>query len=135
MNENPTQRIPVRDLISEHGAKELAMSPDMEPYLKLIIAQIQGSDCVSELAMIRSLPVEKRYVWRVAAALKRGLVDFDSRNVDADKKTLNPDDLARVTELLRYRPIQLCLFLKALLGAEEMQRMMMQAIGIAKTVD
>jgi hypothetical protein len=135
MSNEPTQRISVKDLISEHGAKELATSLEMEPYRKLIIAQSKGSTGLSELAAIRNLPIEKHYVWRVASALERGLVDFDSKNVDADKKTLTLEDLARVTELLRYRPIQLCQFLKALLGGEEMQRMMIQAIVIANQVD
>lgn len=135
MSDIPTKIFPIKDLISEHGAKDLATSPDMEPYRKLIIAQSKGSTGLSELAAIRGLPVEKRYIWRVASALERGLVDFDSKNVDSDKKTLNPEDLARVIELLRYRPIQLCSFLKALLGQEEMQRMMLQAIGIANQVD
>jgi len=135
MSENPTKRIAIKDLISEHGAPVLATSPDMDPYLKLITARAKGSNCVSELAAICNLPFEKRYIWRVASALERGLVDFDSKNVDADKRTLNPEDLARIIELVRYRPIQLCLFLKALLGKEEMQRMMVQAIEIANQVD
>jgi hypothetical protein len=135
MSDNPTKRIAIKDLISEHGARALATSPDMEPYLKLIDAQAMGSSCKLELAAICNLPVEKRYIWRVASALERGLVDFNRKNVDADKRTLNPEDLARITELLRYRPIQLCQFLKALLGKEEMQRMMVQAIEIANQVD
>jgi hypothetical protein len=131
----PTQAFRVKDLTSEHGAKDLSTSPDMEPYLNLFIAQSKGATGMAELAAIRGLPVEKRYIWRVTSALERGLVDFDGQKVDADKKTLNPEDLARITELLRYRPIQLCLFLKALLGQEEMQRMMLQAIGVANQVD
>lgn len=134
MSDNPTKRIPIKDLISEHRVTEMATSPEMKPYHKLLTAYAQGSSCVSEWAAIRSLPLERHYIWRVASALEKGLVDFDSRNVEADKRTLSPDDIARVTELLRYRPIQLCQFLKALLGQEEMQRMMLQAIGIANQV-
>jgi hypothetical protein len=99
------------------------------------MTEMQGSGCASELEAIRSLPLERRYVWRVASALRWGFADFDSVNVEADRKTLTPEDLAKVTELLRYRPIQLCIFLKALLGEEEMQRMMVDAIGIAKRVE
>jgi hypothetical protein len=47
---------------------------------------------------------------------------------------MTPEDLGKVTELLRYRPIQLCIFLKSLVGEEEMQRMMVDAIGIARQV-
>jgi hypothetical protein len=35
-------------------------------------------------------------------------------------------------ELLKLRPMQFCLFLSALVGPEEMQRIMVQAISIAK---
>lgn len=35
-------------------------------------------------------------------------------------------------DLIKLRPMQFCLFLKALVGVEEMVRMMVQAIGVAK---
>jgi hypothetical protein len=126
--------IPTNELRQEDGAHELITSPAMEPYLDLIKAEMQGSDCEEELEVIRNLPLEQRYVWRVASALKWGFADFDSVNVDADRQTLTPEEFAKVTELLRYRPIQLCVFLKALLGDEEMQRMMVDAIKIARRV-
>ena len=50
----------------------------------------------------------------------------------ADKDTLADADLARVLKLLQHRPIQFCLFLSALVGPAEMQRMMVEAIKIAK---
>jgi hypothetical protein len=37
-----------------------------------------------------------------------------------------------VLEPLKFRPIQFCIILKALMGVEQMQRMMVQAIGVAK---
>jgi hypothetical protein len=133
-NGDNIDRIAINQLRQEEGAHELATSPNMEPYLDLIKAEMEGSDCTSELEAIRTLPLEKRYVWRVASALKWGFADFDNVNVDADRKTMTPEDLGKLTELLRYRPIQLCIFLKALLGEEEMQRMMVDAIKIAKRV-
>ena len=42
------------------------------------------------------------------------------------------EDLAKVLDLLRFRPIQLCMFLQALIGSEEMERMMTSAIATAK---
>jgi hypothetical protein len=80
------------------------------------------------------LPLEKRYVWRVASALKWGLADCESLSVEADRQTLTPEDFAKVIELLKFRPMQLAIVLKALVGAEEMQRMMIEAIGVAKEV-
>jgi hypothetical protein len=38
------------------------------------------------LEVVRQLPLEKRYVWRVASALKWGFADFDNVNVNADRK-------------------------------------------------
>jgi hypothetical protein len=42
------------------------------------------------------------------------------------------EDLTKVVELLRLRPIQFCIFLKALLGEEAMERLMSNAIAVAK---
>jgi hypothetical protein len=35
-------------------------------------------------------------------------------------------------DLMKFRPMQLAIVLKALVGVEEMQRMMVEAIGVAK---
>ena len=78
------------------------------------------------------MPLESRYIWRVASALKWAFADCETENVTADRATLLPGDLARVMELLKLRPMQFCLFLSALVGPEEMQTMMVQAIGVAK---
>jgi hypothetical protein len=60
--------------------------------------------------------------------------DCETANVKADKETLSPEDFARVLELLRMRPVQFCLFLKALVGVQQMQRLMLEAIGVARNV-
>jgi len=57
---------------------------------------------------------------------------LDSLSVSADKDTLTPEDFARVRDLLKLRPMQMALFLKALVGTEEMLRMMVQAVGVAR---
>jgi hypothetical protein len=124
--------MPINELHQEEGAKELTESPDMEPYLNFAAALMQGADPEPELEAIRQLPLEKRYVWRVASALRWAFADLDDLSVSADKLTLTPEDLARVTDLLKLRPMQMALFLKALVGTEEMLRMMVEAIGVAK---
>jgi hypothetical protein len=93
---------------------------------------MQDHDPSPELDAIRQLPLEKRYVWRVASALKWGLADCDDLSVQADRQTLSPEDFKAVMDLLKFRPMQLAIVLKALVGAEEMQRMMIEAIGMAK---
>jgi hypothetical protein len=126
-----TKRIPIQDLRQEEGASELARSPDMEPYLEYMMTEMQGADVQPRLEALSKLSLEKRYVWRVASALKWGFADFDDVTVAADRDTLNPDDFAKVVDLLKFRPIQFCMFLKVLVGAEEMKRMMLEAILFA----
>lgn len=132
MADDNIRRIPVNELHQEDGAQELASSPDMEPYLNFAVALMQRHDPAPELEAISKLPLEQRYVWRVASALKRGFADFDNLTVEADKLTLTPGDFERVMELLKLRPIQFCIFLKALVGSEEMTRTMVEAIKVAK---
>jgi hypothetical protein len=134
-DDNDIHQIPIKNIVSEDGAHELATSPDMKPYLEFIKAVIQEHDPSPELEEIRRLPLEKRYIWRLASALKWGLADCESLSVQADKQTLTPEDFAKVTELLKFRPMQLALVLKILVGAEEMQQMMVQAIAVAKRLE
>lgn len=117
----------------EEGAEDLMSAPEIEPYLRYIEASMSGADVQGALQGIAALPLEKRYVWRVASALKWGFADFESWNVVADKETLKPQDAAKLLALLRSRPIQFCMFLKALVGPDEMERLMQQGIAIAKT--
>jgi hypothetical protein len=133
-DENPIKRIPINELRQEDGAHELATSPDMKPYLDFAMAVMQGNDPAPELEAICQLPLEKRYVWRVASALKWGFADFDDLGVDADKQTLSPEDFTKLMDLLKLRPMQFCIFLKRLVGAEEMQRMMVEAIKVARQI-
>ena len=133
-NDEPFKRMPINELRQEEGAQELASSPDMEPYLNFAVALMQGHDPTPELEAIRQLPVETRYVWRVASALKWGFADFDDLGVDADRRTLSPEDFANLMDLLKLRPIQFCIFLKTLVGAEQMQSMMVEAIKVARQV-
>ena len=113
-DDNDIQRISINQLRQESGALELASSPDMKPYLEFIKAVVQDHDPSPELEAIRRLPLEKRYIWRVASALKWGLADCESLSVQADKQTLTPEDIAKVKELLKFRPMQLALVLKVL---------------------
>src|SRR5450759_2658262 len=75
----------------------------MKPYLNFAKAVIQDHDPSPELEVIRRLPLEKRYVWRVASALKWGLADCESLSVEADRQTLKPEGHAKIMELLKFR--------------------------------
>ena len=90
-DEDDIMQVPTNELRQEEGAQELAESADMEPYLNFAVALMQGNDPAPELEVLRLLPLEKRYVWRIALALKWGFADFDDLSVSADKDTLTPD--------------------------------------------
>jgi hypothetical protein len=60
------------------------------------------------------------------------LLTSTSLGVEADKRTLTPQDFAKV--ILSKLPMQLCMFLKVLIGTEETVQIMVQAIGVAKQI-
>ena len=53
-------------------------------------------------------------------------------SVRADAESLPLEGFERLADLLRMRPVQFCLLLNALLGAEQMERIMLDAIQAAK---
>jgi hypothetical protein len=59
-DDDPIKRIPINQLHQEPGAHELPTSPDMEPYLRIIMAHMQGGDTTAEMEALRQLPLEKR---------------------------------------------------------------------------
>jgi hypothetical protein len=132
MSDPKFKMVPLDSLKMEDGAEELMSAPEMEPYSRFIDAAMSGTDVDNSLQEIAELPLDKRYVWRVASALKWGFADFEDWNVVADRKTMSPDDSAKLWELLRLRPIQFCMFLGALVGKEQMESVMNQAISIAR---
>jgi len=132
MPDDNIKRIPINALRQEEGAHELATSKDMEPYIDFAKAVMTNADTTAELDAIRQLPLERRYVWRVASALKWAFADFDDLSVDADRMTLTEEDAKRLVDLLRHRPMQFCMFLKALLGAEAMEGLMTNAVRVVK---
>jgi len=131
-NDDQIKYVRIDKIRQEPGAKELTESPDMEPYLDFIKARMQGFDGRPELDLIRQLPLERRYIWRIVSSLKWGFADFDSETVKIDLATMTPDDLRTTTNLLRFRPAQFCMFLKTIAGAEQMEQIMLQAIANAK---
>jgi hypothetical protein len=129
------QPIPIKNIVSEDGAHELVTSPDMQPYLRLITAGLQNQDITPHVEEIAELPLEKRYVWRVASALKWAFADLETVSVNVDRETLSEEDLKKLVQLLRLRPLQFCMFLKTLLGDEAMERLMNAAIVDAKRAE
>jgi len=125
--DDSTEQIPVRDLKMSPEAQDMLDSAAMAPYMNLAVAVMGGKDTKSAVEEIIALPLEKRYSWRVASALMWAFVDFDSLNVEADRQTLSADDCKELVEMLKHRPLQLCLFLSTLFGQKQMELMMLSA--------
>jgi hypothetical protein len=81
--------MPLRDLKTEPESEDLLDSPGMQPYMNLMLAEMQGLDTGPAMAALAGLPLEERYVWRVASALKWAFADSDTANVEADRKTMS----------------------------------------------
>jgi len=132
MSDQKFRLVEASSIKMEDGAEELMSSSEMQPYLRYIEAAMLEKDIGPSMREIAELPLEQRYVWRVASALKWGFADLEEWNVEIDRKTLKPEDANKLARLLRSRPIQFCMFLKALVGTEEMERLMNQGIAVAK---
>jgi len=133
-DDEPIKHVQISDLKIDPTAEDLIDSPAMEPYVKLALAMMAHKDAGPALKEIIALPLEKRYTWRVASALKWAFADFENLNVVSDRKTLSQEDMDTLVDLLRVRPIQFCLLLAALFGEEQMEKMMSSSVQQVKTL-
>lgn len=126
------QEVPIKNIVREDGAHELATSPDVQPYLRLIKGGPSRQGHHS--ARRRDRRLASRKTVRLAGRIGSEMGVRRSRNRErcVDLKTLSPEDLGKVVELLRSRPMQFCMFLKALLSPEVMEQVMNEAIAGAK---
>lgn len=132
--EGPPDKIPISQLKSEPGAEDLPDSPAMRPYVRLATAVMGQKGVAAAVEEITALPLEQRYTWRVASALKWAFADFENLNVVADRRTLSQEDLDKLVEMLRLRPIQFCLFLAALFGEEQMEKLIGASVEQVKAL-
>jgi hypothetical protein len=133
-SDDSTKQIPLRDLKMEPEAEELLESAAMEPYMNLAVAMMGGKDTGPAIEELAALPLEKRYVWRVASALKWAFADFDTVTVEADRQTISPEDRKQLVDLLKHRPLQFCMFLSALFGQKQMELLMLSAIKNSRAI-
>jgi len=127
-----TKVVPLKHLRAEEGSEDMVKSEAMKPYLNLVMSTVRQRNVDEAMQQIRALPLEDRYVWRVASAMKWAFADCDGESAEADRDTMSPVELAKVRELLSLRPAQFCIILKALFGEREMLRMMMSGIEMAR---
>ncbi|MBI4446305.1 MAG: hypothetical protein HY645_10395 [Acidobacteria bacterium] len=129
---NEPEQIPINQIRTDDIARDLISSrPEYGQYLAALAG---GQNGENELEKIRALPLENRYTWRVASALRWAFVDFESMNIVVDLNTLSSEDLKRLQELVHIpvRAMQFCSYLKSLIGYEAMERMMADAVKVAK---
>ncbi len=127
-NDKPKiEQIDIHQIRQEDGAEEFWKLPAMAPYLRYSIALAKGESTQEAEREIVALPLEKRYVWRILFALGAAVADFDSETVELDRATLSKQDRERVIDSVRLRPLQFCLFLRALLGPDNMRELMTRA--------
>jgi hypothetical protein len=104
------KQILICDLTVDPAAENLLDSSAVEPDTKPARVVMGHKDPRPAVEGITALPLEKRYTWRVASALKWAFADFENLNVVADRCTLSQEDLDKLVDLLRVRPLQFFLF-------------------------
>jgi hypothetical protein len=129
-----TKQVPMRDLKVDPTAEDLLESEAMKPYMNLAVAMMGNKDTGPAIEELAGLPLEKRYVWRVASALKWAFADFDTLTVEADRQTISPEDRKQLVDLLQNRPLQFCLFLSALFGQKRMEILMVSALKNSRAI-
>jgi hypothetical protein len=129
---DPIKQIPIRDLKIDPKAEDLLESLAMKPYMDLAVTVMRKKNVRPALEKITALPLEERYTWRIASALEWAFADFENLSIVADRRTLCQEDLDKLVDLLRHRPLQFCLFLAALYGEERMEEIMALSIQQVK---
>lgn len=126
------QMVSITDISVEDGAQQMATSPDMEPYLMNAEAVLTGHGTDRATTALSELPLEHRYIFRIVTGLKQAFCDFDKSSVRADLSTMNAEEFDAVVQLIDCRVLQFAMLLRTVFGAEEMQRMLLDAVEIAK---
>ena len=108
------EMIPLKELKIDPLAQELVRSEQARPYTDYFMKSFSNDAPGVEgaLAVLRDLPLEKRYTWRVFSALKWGLADFDDECVKIDLPHIPEKMRAEMLKELQIRFLQLDMLLK-----------------------
>jgi len=60
--------------------------------------------------------------------------DFENLNVVGDRRTLSQEDLDKLVEPARVRPLQFCMFLAALFGEDRMEKLITSSVQQVKAL-
>jgi hypothetical protein len=108
-----THNVPLRAIKVDPLAHELATSEGTQPYLDCLIkAYSNNAGLEAALQVVRDLPLEKRYTWRVFSALKWAFADFEDEYVKLDLPHIPEPMRSEMTKELERRFLQLQILLK-----------------------
>jgi hypothetical protein len=106
--------VPLREIKIDPMAYDLATSEGTKPYLDCLIKVYRDNAVGLEAALevIRDLPLEKRYSWRVFSALKWAFADFEDEYVGLDPPHIPEPTRSEMTKELELRLRQLRMLLE-----------------------
>ena len=108
------EKIPVNEIAIDPIAQELVRSEQSRPYTDYFMKAYSddAAGVESALQVLRDLPLEKRYTWRVFSALKWGLADFDDECARLDLPHIPETKRAEMVKELQIRFLQVEMLLK-----------------------
>src|SRR5208283_5150584 len=108
------EMIPVKEIAIDPLAQELVRSEQARPYTNYFMKAYSNDAAGIEIALqvLRDLPLEKRYTWRVFSALKWAFANFDDECVKLDLPHIPETKRAEMLKELRIRLLQLEMLLK-----------------------
>jgi len=108
-------KVSLKDIKIDPLAHELATSQETQPYLDCFKKAYSNNTAGLEAALqvVRDLPLEKRYTWRVFSALKWAFADFEDEYVKLDLPHISEPMRSEMTKELELRLLQLQMLLKA----------------------
>jgi hypothetical protein len=113
-SEMEATNVPLKEIKTDSLAHELATSEGTKPYLDCLIKAYRDNAVGLEAALevIRDLPIEKRYTWRVFSALKWAFADFEDEYVAPDLPHIPEPTRSEMTKELELRFQQLQMLLQ-----------------------
>jgi hypothetical protein len=113
LNPMETRKVSLEEIEVDALAHELATSEGTKPYLDCLIkAYSNNAGLEAALQVVRDLPLEKRYTWRVFSALKWAFADFEDEYVALDLPHIPEPMRSEMTKELERRLLQLRMLLE-----------------------
>lgn len=108
------EMIPLKEIAIDPLAQELVRSEQARPYTNYFMKAYSNdaAGIESALQVLRDLPLEKRYTWRVFSALKWAFADFDDECVKLDLPHIPETKRVEMLKELQIRSLQLEMLLK-----------------------